>query len=94
MSPTGAGACVKCGNGEYEDLVSDPSICVNTCGDGFFADDYTATCRACGVSNCKECTNDSDCQTCMDTYYFDGTSEQCTACVDGCDTCTSTNDCS
>ncbi|KAM9734341.1 LOW QUALITY PROTEIN: proprotein convertase subtilisin/kexin type 5-like [Menidia menidia] len=91
--------CTSCQPGHY--LTEGANTCTATCGDGYYPDHDTSTCRACS-ENCLKCTSYSICTECRaDTslqgnrclrscaagFYRDPEEGLCAPCHKACATC-------
>lgn len=64
--------------------VSGQTTCAESCGDGFYGDIFSRTCRSCSTG-CSQCTSASTCSVCASGSYLkpDSTCATLTSCVLG-----------
>ena len=58
--------CNVCSSGNYKDV---QGSCQRNCGDQFYGDNSTGSCKFCADSNCLKC-NDNQCQQCKNNFFL------------------------
>lgn len=99
---TSDGVCSRCQTGYFfemdrcQECIANCDVCLDatscfTCSENFLIqpDDTCVSAEQplnC-MQNCKTCANNSSCNQCNDGYFFDNTTNICSACEQGCQVC-------
>ncbi|KAL4480202.1 hypothetical protein ABPG74_020718 [Tetrahymena malaccensis] len=84
--------CIQCQNGEQFDITKD-SCAKPSCGDKQFFDGQN--CQLCKEfqEGCDNCSNNQQCNLCIQGYFLDNSIKQCQKCMDNCQQCTQKDQC-